>query len=100
MPAMETVKVALADTTVPSGGLPPTPGFVTSAVMAVAPDVVPALTKPGPVIVATVLMVELQFATLVRSTVAPVPVVPMAMYCAVWPDAVTVCEAGMMASET
>ena len=71
--AMFTVKTALPVTTVPS-----LLGFLTSAVMTATP-LATAVACPGPVMVATALLLVPHVAALVRSIVVPVPVVPMAM---------------------
>ena len=91
----------MADTTVPSGGLPLIPGLGTSTVIAVTP-LATALKTPLLTRVATPLLLALHFtpAALVRSTVPPAPVVPMAMNVPVCPTAVSVCEAGTMATDT
>ena len=82
---MATVKAALADTTVPSGGLLPMPGLGITTVTATTPldTAVNCPGMPG-VGTATVLLLLLHTTpvALVRFTVAPVPVVPMAMNCA------------------
>src|ERR1039458_7302162 len=71
-----------------------------------------AVARPVPAFtVATALLLEPQTAalmvavptvadSLVRLTVAPDDVVPMAMNCAVWPTTEAVCVAGTIASET
>ena len=77
--AIDTVRTALPVTEVVSVELPPTLAFGTVAVIAVTPLVVPAANCPAiAVALATAGLLLPQVALLVRSTVAPVPVVPMA----------------------
>ena len=78
-----TVRAALAVTEVVSPVAPPTSAFLTMAVIAVTPL---ATAVNCPFVVATVATAVLllpQVAWLVRFTVEPVPVVPMARYEAV-----------------
>jgi len=101
---MFTVSIAVPVTTVPSG-------FVATAVIAVVPLVTDVATPVAALIVATEGTLDFQDAAwmvavpivavwLVRFTVEPLDVLPMAINPAVWPAAVSVCEAGTMASET
>jgi hypothetical protein len=101
---MFTVRVATPVTIVPSG-------FVAVAVMAVVPFAMAVATPVVDMMEATEATLDLHVAAaivavpivadwLVRFTVAPVDVVPMAISPEVCPATVSVCEAGTMASET
>ena len=99
-----TVIVATPVTTVPSG-------FEAVAVIAVVPFATAVATPLAELMVATETTLDFQVAALivavpivavwlVRFTVVPVDVVPITMSPTVWPAVVSVCDAGMMASET
>jgi len=101
---MVTVYVAAAVTTEPSG-------LVAMAVMAVTPAPAAVATPVAELTAAVDGLLEVHLAAgivalpmvadwLVRLTVVPEEVVPIAMKLAVWPAAEAACEPGMMASET
>ena len=80
---MATVNAALAATIVPSGGLPPMPGFGTTTVMAATPlataENCPGVPEGVGLATARLLLLHTTPVALVRFTVVPEPVVPMAM---------------------